>query len=501
MKAWERLVVLMVGGFLTFDPIAAAPLNLDQVLERTRRAALEPQISQREAAKARSKANGILGIFDPQAFGEYQIGLDQTEGQNVLVGEKRSITQARGGVRQNLKTGTSIELSLTKGRQSARYPESGESGPNGGITAMLLEQLRPKRNPSFSTSLDLLLRQDLWRNFMGREVDLEHLRALALVSVLDLEKEARLQVVQWASAQLFWEAIAIEERLTLAGEILATSAKFVKAMEQSNRVGRINAVELAQARALLIAREGDLLNLELARDRVFGLLAARALGNPLEIVEIQGELAAPSLKALALPQTLDAALKLAETSRRELRQLEQQREPLGLAKDLVLEKDKPRLFVFGSVGFLKHGADEAESRESLLSQPRWAVGLGIDMTLGDTVTRAESAALLHEEAHLDLQKSQLVLQIQRDLKEVFVTIEGIEKRRQQFEDHERILADQVAAEKVRMRQARSDLGAVLRYELERMSVLMSQIEIEKSYRLAQARLRYLIHGYPMEGGA
>ena len=97
---------------------------------------------------------------------------------------------------------------------------------------------------------------------------------------------------------------------------------------------------------------------------------------------------------------------------------------------------------------------------------------------------------------LDARRDIFVMEIRREIDDIYTSLNGADRQLTQYRRHLRTLQDQVAAEKRRVRQARSDRVATLRYEMELNAARMERIEALRSRRIAETRLRLALHAYP-----
>lgn len=136
-------------------------------------------------------------------------------------------------------------------------------------------------NPGYTTRLELTARQPLWRNFLGRELELQQELASAGEIAPAYRLRLQLQGVQAETEQLAWALAALEEQLVVMRDLIALSQRFATLMENRRNLGRAEDLDVAAADAGLVAREGALLQLELARDDLRRRLAVRT-GRPVE---------------------------------------------------------------------------------------------------------------------------------------------------------------------------------------------------------------------------
>ncbi|MCL4748472.1 MAG: TolC family protein, partial [Burkholderiaceae bacterium] len=140
-------------------------------------------------------------------------------------------------------------------------------------------------NPGYTTKLELTARQPLWRNFLGRELSLQQELAAAGLIAPAYRAKLQLQGVQAETEQLAWGLAAIEARITLMNDLIRLSRRFTELMEGRRTLGRGDDLDVAAAESNLVAREGALLQLELAREDLRRRLAVRT-GRPIEALPV-----------------------------------------------------------------------------------------------------------------------------------------------------------------------------------------------------------------------
>lgn len=515
--AWVLGLLALAGS-----PAHASALDLVEALRMARERAVELVEPQARLEGARAETRAVHGLYDPTLFGQTQWGQDKTEQTSIFAGDRRDQAFAEVGVRKLLPSGTALQTRLVHQRDYILFPEpqiptpppaggdagGGETpaasaegaGSQGGAAAAAaaVVPFDPAKfqsfNPAYQTRLEVLVRQPLWRNRMGREFRLQE--DLAASGEIEPAYARRLaeQGVQAETEQLYWTLAGLGARLDLARQLLEKSRRFASLMEDRRAIGRADRVDVVAAEAAVVAQEGMVLDLEVAAQDVRRRLVVR-----LALTENESLAVTPAaLETAPFPPPASAPAEAAAralSGRLDLALIEASRQPLLLQQRLADEQTRPSLNVFGSgtTNGLEKGLGSSLTD---VTHPGYAVGLELEVGLSHTAPRARREAAAAQLAALSARAREIERDARREIELAFQALDGARKKLEQANRHVRTLTEKRDAERAKFLQARSEEVAVLRYDMEIVGARMARVATLQEARQAEARLRLALHAYP-----
>lgn len=501
MSRQNTITATIAATLAVLLPVGAEAASLDALLADARRSAVE--LAEFEAARKEADAQSAsaLAAYDLVLFGKAQIYDDSGELSSTFSGDRRSQIGGEIGVRKLLPTATFLQAAIKHQRDYTEYPPPPPPSPSPipGLPAQPGFDVSSFQsfNPGYTTRIELTARQPLWRNFLGRELQLQQELASAGKIAPAYRLRLQLQVVQAETEQLAWALAALEEQIVVMRKLIALSQRFATLMENRRALGRAEDFDVAAADAGLVAREGALLQLELARDDLRRRLAVRT-GRAVE--------ALPSLTLQAdappLPVSdVAAARTYAAAHRHDLALLEASRAPLRTQQDLSREQRRPEVAIFGSLAssglegsFGRSVPDAVDDADHMT----WAIGVEAQFNLDHTAPRAEGEAAMARLAALDAQRDVILRDVGREIELAFQALDGARRRLTQVERQREALVRKRDLARAQFRQARAEEIAILGYEIEVDNVELDRIDAQRALREAEARLRLALHAYPEE---
>lgn len=475
--------------------------ELDELLAAARRNAVELQEADALQREAEAQAAEFLGIYDPTLFGNARFVWDESPQTMAFAGDRRDQLLGEVGARKLFPTATFLQASLRHERAYTAYPPPPppQPSPIPGLPAQPVLDVSAFQsyNPAYTTRLELTARQALWRNFLGREFELQQELARAGLIRPGYERQLRLQVVQAETEQLWWALAAVEAQHALLTRILDLSDEFARQMGRRAQLGRAEDVDVAAAESAHVQREGALLQLDLARRELRRRLAIRTGLDEARI----GFAALAAAGEGDMPGDATGAVEQALQGRADLALIEASREPLRLQARLAREQQRPELGLLGSLGStgLKGSAGRSVGDSvNGLDQLTWVVGIEVEVPLGNRGPKAREQAAGARLAALDAQAAVIRRDVQREVELALQLRDGARERLAQVERQREALQRKRDLTAQRFRQARTDGIAVVGYEIEVLNVDMERIAAMQSLREAEARLRMALHAYPRE---
>lgn len=483
-----------------FAPRSAAADALEALLADARRAALELAETEAALREAEAQSAGALAAYDLVLFGNARYVDDKSETSSALAGDRRSQLTGDVGVRKLLPSSTLLQATLSHQRDYTDYPPPTPQPPavpgmppSPGFDVSSFQSF----NPGYTTKLEFLARQPLWRNFLGRELQLQ--QDLAAAGTIAPAYQARLQLqgVQAETEQLAWALAALDARIVLMNDLIRLSRRFAELMEGRRNLGRGDDLDVASAAAALVAREGALLQLELAREDLQRRLAVRT-GRPIDKLPIL----AFDRPSAVLPATDAAAARAwAAANRLDLALIEASRAPLRTQQALAREQSRPDVAVFGSLGTSGLEGSAGRSLPDAVDDAghlTWVIGLSAEVNLGRTATRAQDEAAAARLAALDAQRAVILRDVSREIDLALQARDGARRRLEQIERQRAAMIRKRDLARAQFRQARTEEIAILSYEIEVDNVEMERVDALLAAREADARLRLALHAYPGE---
>ncbi|MBI2058588.1 MAG: TolC family protein [Nitrospirae bacterium] len=522
-------MAIAAWGVLSAPPFTFA-LDLEEALREARKNAVEIEEPQAELERAKADVRGVRAMYDWTLFGNSRWAQDRSEQASAFAGDRRDQAVGEFGARRLLPSATFFQASVKHQRDFTKFPAisavAGADIPGGGggatdsalptdaaaagngagsVSSQAPPILDPSKfqtfNPAYGTRADFIIKQPLWRNWLGRELRLqEEVAGIGTVQP-EYDRRIRLIAVQAETEQLFWALAGLEAHIGLTQTLLDKSRRFADLMRKRTALGRSDEVDVATADAAVIAMEGNLLNLETAADDVRHRLAIR-LGSSMDFADIRTPSESLTRTPLASPagsskEAKDSALK----TRQDLALIAAMRRSLGSHTALANEQQKPGVSLIGSMATSGLEGDAAPSLGDSVDDPRhltYFVGLEFEMNLDRTGPRSKRESVSAQIAALSARARTIERDANREIELAFQALDSAARKKELAERHIRILEEKVRAEREKFQQARSEEVVVLRYEMEVLGAEADRITALREAREAEARLRLALHAYPTE---
>ncbi|MFI4859750.1 MAG: TolC family protein [Phycisphaerales bacterium JB063] len=415
------------------------------------------------------------GVFDPELFAELAFGqstaseIDRGTGQQFSVDDSEA--QAIAGVRQQLPSGTDVELSIGQNRDTSnRAPEQQDARIGLTVTQQLLRGAGPAVNLARleQAKLDTAASRYVLRGFA----------------------EALLAQVETT----YWQYVLAAERIAIFERSRDVALTQLDVIEKRVAVGALARTELAAARAELARREQALIDarsdLEAQRLRLLRLIDANPEGELTREVRVTSR---PQLEPEPL-NDLREHLQLARGSRNDLAEarlrLEQDRLETIVTRNGVL----PRLEVFAALGKTGY-ADTFGNSFSELDSDTYDLSAGVRLShlLGNDAAQARNQA-----AYASRRQSAAAISNLEQLVELDVRLAANELERARQQITASATTRSLQEETVRAEEERFEVGAsttllVAQAQRDLLETQIAEVEAIVAYRLALIDL-YLAEG-------
>ncbi|XAM00180.1 TolC family protein [Phycisphaeraceae bacterium D3-23] len=415
------------------------------------------------------------GVFDPELFAELTYGestaseIDRGTGQQFSVDDSES--QAIVGVRQQLPSGTDVELSIGQNRDTSnRAPEQQDARLGLTVTQQLLRGAGPAVNLA--------------------RLEQAKLDTAASMYVLRGFAEALLAQVETT----YWQHVLAAERITIFERSRDIALTQLDVVEKRVAVGALARTELAAPRAEVARREQALIDarsdLEAQRLRLLRLIDATPDdGLPREVrVSTRPQIEPEPLNDLR------EHLRLARGSRNDLAEarlrLEQDRLETIVTRNGVL----PRLEVFAALGKTGY-ADTFGNSFSELDGETYDLAAGVRLShlLGNDAAEARNQA-----AYASRRQSAAAIENLEQLVDLDVRLAANELERARQQITASATTRSLQEETVRAEQERFEVGAsttllVAQAQRDLLEAQIAEVEAIVAYRLALIDL-YLAEG-------
>ena len=484
---WLFQVVALLGAV---PPIFA--LGFDEALQLARDNALELREFQTAGEQTQHEVRALDGIFDARLGMDLTHLDDQSAAQassyDRLQSQQFSLYATKaygwgGRWKGGLRLGQS-ELSLPATSTSAVAAASAAA-----TTSLVKTELQLEAFVEFA--------QPLRRNLWAQEVRLQQ-QVLAGKGIAPRFRQLILrQKIQAEAESLLLQLTHLREQVKLAQELLSLHRQFVRATRKRIRIGRADQIDVAMAETQLEAQKGRLLDLVLDRDKTemqvfYRLYPTRTLQKL--------ALKLPSLnrpvRQLAASNA-EQFYQYAILNRQDLAQLFAAREPLQRELALIREQGKAKIDLFANLAADGVGEDFAKAQENGQGGDhlKLSAGLRLELVLGDRQTHEKERAAASKAKILEQQADAIKQQIRRDVSVAFLTRSAALQRSRQAAAQIRTFDRQIAAERKRFLQARSDNVVALRYKMDRVQARMTLATANWRARASETQLRHLSHGF------
>ncbi|MBI2567318.1 MAG: TolC family protein [Candidatus Schekmanbacteria bacterium] len=373
------------GGELALDLRTAYALALSRNLDL--------ELLRYDLADTEEEVRGAGGIFDPALLASTAARRAQTAVPKQLpssLGYRTDGASASVSLEQLLSSGASVSLGTSLARTDTDLT---------GVTT----------NPRWDSDLTLAVRQPLLDGFGPRVTT----ASIVLASQARERatwgfRRSAMLVVQGVD-NAFWDLVGTRQVITVKESSLALAGKLLADTEERVKLDELPAVELAQAKATVAAREQDLITARNAAGdqedvlrQIIGVVADAEWAVPVRTTE--------PLEASALTPELPEAIATALESRPEMQQQKLAITSAELAYEVAENALRPSLDASASLGFVgaagdvaladaetgeqrvsSGGADDAVEQVVSADYPEWSVGLSLAIPLGNRNARAALA--------------------------------------------------------------------------------------------------------------
>lgn len=415
------------------------------------------------------------GVFDPELFAEFEYSQETATEVDRGTGQQFSVdsndTAALAGVRQDLPTGTNVELSVGQDREASnRAPEQQDARVGLTVTQQLLRGAGPAVNLARIRQAQIDTRASLYE-----------LRGFTETLLADVETT-------------YWQYALSLKNIEIFQESLDLSKRQLDEVEQRIEVGVLAETEAAVARAEVALREQALIDARSALET--NRLQLLRLVNPSGVSSLSRPLtltSKPSLDTAPLDD-LEDRVRLAELARPDLAEarlrLEQDRLETIVTRNGVL----PRLEVFinlGKTGFADTFSDSFRELDG--DTYDLAAGVGLSQSLGNDAATAENQA-----AYATRRQSAAAVENLKQLVQLDVRLAAneLERARQQIaasRTTRELQEDAVRAERERFDVGSSTALLVAQAQRDLLEAQINEVQAVVAYRLA------LIDLYVAEG--
>jgi outer membrane protein TolC len=470
------------------DPTPALPHEgpLELSLERTVMLALarNPDLRVAELNPAIAGAFELVerGVYDPEVFASASLGTEESVETARATGEQFPVRadsrDVEVGVRQELPSGTSVELSATQGRDASNRAPTQENARVGlTVTQSLLRGFGPAANLARVRQAEL-----------ETEASKFELKGFVESLLADAER------AYW-SYVLAGRQIAIFERSLELARIQADEAS------QRIEVGVLSSSELAAFEVEVAVREQALINARAqeaaARFELLRLVGALGPMGP----DLDDRQVVATTMPEAEPEAIEDAAERIELARRVRPDLAESRLRLEQNRLEVIYTRRgllPRLDVFVALGKTGFADSFGQSIENLSDDTFDAtVGVNFSQSLGRLVARGEQQAALASR----LQAASAVANLEQIVAyDVRLAINEVERARQQISASSttRVLQERTAeAERERFEAGVGTSLLVAQAQRDLLEAEIAEVAAVVEYRLALIGL-YLAEGSLLE---
>lgn len=503
------LVTITILIFFPFYLLAES-LNLSQALEKMRSSALEYAEYENIEMQKQEKAKSISGAFQAKI----EMENSALENEDLPQGsrfEKNRSWQHSLSLSQLTPWGGAYQLQLKHSKNELYFEsfralspqELAQLPPTETAILQMQQILRDPNfiapiNPEYKSELSLNIRIPLWRN-ESREIELKQRMASALAPMERLKLQITQQNILHGIEMLFIQFSSLKSKRMTVTSMKQWAKKFTQLMIKREKFGRADRLDVADAQAKLIDWEGKLLSIDIAMEEILEEIKFRTL-NQFKNLQVQ---------ELPLRQSIYRAVKdtgvlnknllkkifdVSLQSRLDFKLMSLSKKPLQWQKELTVEEHSFQFDLFAQASYagLK---DRAESSFKDADKPRSLVGVSFSKTLGSSGYRSQMAENSFATAAIE-SKIALWKQTQmRELQMQLLTYDAQIRKLAQAANHIVSIRSLLKEERKKIRQARSDEVATIRYEMDLLSSKLNQLEAETAMRTAESKLNLLLHKY------
>ncbi len=423
------------------------------------------------------------GVFDPEVFAEFEYFEQQASETDRGTGDQFAVesrdTSAIAGVRQDLPTGTNVELSVSQERDASnRAPEQQTARVGLTVTQQLLRGAGPAVNLARIRQAQIDTKASRYE-----------LRGFVEALLADVESA-------------YWNYALAVERIAIFEESLAIAGLQRDDVEERIEVGVLAETEGAVARAEVARREQDLIDARSDREAQRLLLlrlinAGGMSGGDSALDRAVETTSEPTVQAEPITDLPDR-LELAQRARPDLAEAELRLEQDRLETIVTRNGVLPRLEVFialGKTGFANTFSDSFRELDGDTDDQ--AVGVRFSQLLGN-----DTAEALNRAAYATRRQSAAAVENLRQLiaLDVRLAANEVQRARQQIDASRltrELQADAVRAERERFEVGASTALLVAQAQRDDLEARIAEVEAVIAYRLALIDL-YLAEGSLLE---
>lgn len=465
--AAERAVEMPADGMLD--------LSVEQAVLLTLRHNRDLRVQQYNPVIAGTFEQMERGRFDPELFGVIEYNEEQSTETARSTGTQFNVegtdTGGIAGIRQQLPTGTDIEIGVEQQRTvSNRAPEQQDARVGFSVTQALLRGFGPAVNLAAVRQAELDARASMYE-----------LRGFTEALLADAETA-------------YWHYVLAEQEIAIFEESLAIARQQRDEIQQRIEVGTMPSIEAAAARAEVARREQALINarslLQERRLRLLRIMGPDFANNPEMRVNAVSD---PAITPQPVDDLADR-LQLALRSRVDLQEanlrLRQNRLETIFTRNGLL----PRLDLFislGKTGFADTFSDSFKALDG--STYDFTAGVRLSHFLGNRAAEARDLA-----ARTTRQQGAEAVRNLEELiaLDVRLAVNEVERIRQQITATR--ITRELQEKSMHAEKERFDVGAstallVAQAQRDHLVSLIAEVETVINYRIALVRL-YLAEG-------
>jgi outer membrane protein TolC len=249
MSKSSQLLSLLGLLSLSFGALAQVKVEINEKFLSQVAQKGSPQLDQIQAAflNADLRKGETEAQFAPELYGQAAYAETNERPIITFIPIWSPTKQAALGVRQNLRSGFSVQAQATADQRSAVSP--------GG-----------KYRDVSTTTLSFTMQMDLWKDLLGR-LSKAQLESAQLDSKrAELEKDIQTKSFHISLRRVYWSLVANQESLKIAEELLKTAQRQSNETQQRFKNAVAESDEVARYAAQVSSREGTLTYLQYQRE-------------------------------------------------------------------------------------------------------------------------------------------------------------------------------------------------------------------------------------------
>lgn len=484
-SSFRRLAAAILGSAAALcaeDPREASVripsrLTLRECFDLALRHNREIRAARLGAEAARARILEARGRFDPVAFAEDRWSQSHTPLATVPDDDAESRRGAlASGLRQRLATGTGLELSA-----SADYSDTADADVD-------------TLDPSFGTSVGLVLYQDLLRDF-GLEVN-----RYGVLDASDAWRMARESLRDQVSRTLFevesvyWSLYFAEADLKVREEQLERANRLVSVAEAQVRVGESAPIEITRARSSAASQQVSIISarsrITLLRNRLLrqlGVFSEAAVGMSLVLADTPPD----EGSVPPLGESLQAALRC----RPDCQRADIARQRAERQESYAWNQRLPALRVYGGVAL--SGLDQSWGGSSTDighgEYQTWHAGVRLEFPLGNRAAEGAYRAACLERRQAVVQYEAVREQAEREVADALEDVNAASAQLAAARQSRELAAALLQAEEKSFRIGRSSSLDVLDAQASLAAAEREEVRARVAFATALSYL-YVVRG-------